>query len=505
MDSSGKSVRNNALRTTQRRGPKIAPRVVKPNTAALTRKNNVEIQATQPLVQKIILPDIEEQNNVALPLHERENVVEAVRNSEQEQLVDHKIVLSDAVEEQSVPITSIPIRISKGPTIAPKKVASSVAAPSVINGVNKSKQEIAPRPEEMDDNDTNPAQTAVLSNNHKEETCLQLYDPCTREPISNLQELEKRIRELKKQRNTTPIGLYGLTNDTSNYDFLINVFLNPDISLEEMVSFRLSDGGQIGSDIFEVLSRFFVLFGGIEHVNPRQGGNYKFMKKIEGNVPEIYNDSMDALKRMKCKATRVMGISDITLVNVRKDKQVIKPDSPYCEVECDTKEKEQVTTYVMSVKWYKEEKNAEHYDLEKLFTAAHRIVTAEQKPIDIIVFLKSKREFHIAHNRAARQYVRELANTYFGWEEDVKPFLESIRSKLFESAKIIERTPQEVFDLEYGRADSKPTLSLQLHQDIIVKGVCDQIEEQVDPLYLIGVLPRGGKTFIAGGIIREYG
>ena len=504
MDSSGKSVRNNALRTTQRRGPKIAPRVVKPNTAALTRKNNVEIQATQPLVQKIILPDIEEQNNVALPLHERENVVEAVRNSEQEQLVDHKIVLSDAVEEQSVPITSIPIRISKGPTIAPKKVASSVAAPSVINGVNKSKQEIAPRPEEMDDNDTNPAQTAVLSNNHKEETCLQLYDPCTREPISNLQELEKRIRELKKQRNTTPIGLYGLTNDTSNYDFLINVFLNPDISLEEMVSFRLSDGGQIGSDIFEVLSRFFVLFGGIEHVNPRQGGNYKFMKKIEGNVPEIYNDSMDALKRMKCKATRVMGISDITLVNVRKDKQVIKPDSPYCEVECDTKEKEQVTTYVMSVKWYKEEKNAEHYDLEKLFTAAHRIVTAEQKPIDIIVFLKSKREFHIAHNRAARQYVRELANTYFGWEEDVKPFLESIRSKLFESAKIIEITPQEAFDLEYGRADSKPTLSLQLHQDIIVKGVCDQIEEQVDPLYLIGVLPRGGKTFIAGGIIREY-
>ena len=344
----------------------------------------------------------------------------------------------------------------------------------------------------------NDSNVAVL------DECVQLYDPCTKEPIQDINALEKRVRELKKQKNTTPVGLYGLTSDTTNYDFLMNVFMNPAISLDDMVSFKLGEGRQVGSDIYEVLSRLFVFFGGMNGVNPRQGGNYKFMKKIE-DAAEIYDDSLDALKRMKCSASRAMGMSDITLINVQKDKKGSKPDSPYCEVDCEIKEKGVVSTYVMSVKWYKEEKNAEHYDLEKLFAAANKIMNSpELNPVDIIVFLKSKREFHLAHNRASRQYVRELASTYFGWEEDVKPFLEEIRSKLFEAAQIIQKTPREAFDLEYGRADSKPTLSLQLHQDIIVKGVCDQLEQQMDPLYLIGVLPRGGKTFIAGGIIREY-
>jgi hypothetical protein len=312
------------------------------------------------------------------------------------------------------------------------------------------------------------------------------------------------VRDIKKERDIIPVGLYGLTNDTSNYDFLTKVFIDPKISLDDMVSFRLSAGGQVGSDIYEVLSRLFVFFGGIENVNPRQNGNYKFMKKIEGDAPEVYDDSVDALKRMKCKATRAMGISDITLMNVRNDKKVIKPDDPYCEVDCDTKESDNIKTYLISVKWYKDEKNAEHYDLEKLFTAAQKITTAEQKPLDIIVFLKSKKDFEIAHNRSYRQYTRDLAKTFFGWNEDVKPFLEEKRRTIFELAKLSDISPLQALEIQYFTPNAKPILSLQLHQDIIVKGVCDTLETSDDNLYLIGVLPRGGKTFIAGGIIREY-
>ena len=338
----------------------------------------------------------------------------------------------------------------------------------------------------------------------KEIICNELFDPCTKEPIANLTALEKRVREIKKQRDIVPVGLFGLTNSSSNFDFLTKVFIDPLISLDEMVSFRLSSGGQIGSDIYEVLSRLFVFFGGIKNVNPRQNGNYKFMKKIEGYSPEIYDDSINALKLMKCKATRAMGISDITLVNVRNDTKSTKPDDPYCEIGCDVEESENIKTYLMSVKWYNDEKNAEHYDLEKLFIAAQKITSAEQKPIDIIVFLKSKKDFEIAHNRSYRQYTRDLAKTFFGWNEDVKPFLEELRRTLFELSNIKGITPLEALELQYFTPHSKPFLSLQLHQDIIVKGVCDTIETNDDNLYLIGVLPRGGKTFIAGGIIREY-
>lgn len=342
----------------------------------------------------------------------------------------------------------------------------------------------------------------VLQTEKKE--CDELFDPCTKEPIATLEALEKRIRDIKRQRDIIPVGLYGLTNDTSNFDFLTKVFIDPKVSLDDMVSFRLSAGGQVGSDIYEVLSRLFVFFGGIENVNPRQNGNYKFMKKIEGDAPEVYDDSVDALKRMKCKATRAMGISDITLMNVRNDKKVIKPDNPYCEVDCDTKESDNIKTYLISVKWYKDEKNAEHYDLEKLFTAAQKITTAEQKPLDIIVFLKSKKDFEIAHNRSYRQYTRDIAKTFFGWNEDVKPFLEEKRRTIFELANLSDISPLQALEIQYFTPNAKPILSLQLHQDIIVKGVCDTLETSDDNLYLIGVLPRGGKTFIAGGIIREY-
>lgn len=338
----------------------------------------------------------------------------------------------------------------------------------------------------------------------KEDPCPQLYDPCTREPISSLQVLEKRIRELKAHQNTTPVGLYGLTNTTSNYEFLTTVFIDKTISLDDMVSFKLSEGRNPGSDIYEVLCRLFVFFGGIAGVNPRINGNYKFMQQIESKALKIYNDSIDALQQMECVATSKMGISDITLINVRADKKAKKPDDPYCEVSCDTTDSETVKTYLMSVKWYKEEKNAEHYDLEKLFATARIRTTPEQNPLDIIVFLKSKKDFQIAHNRSYRQYTQHLAKTFYGWHEDVKPFLQEIRRQIFEYADTLHITPLETIKTQYLTTDAKPVLSLQLHQDIIVHGVCNQLSEVTDDKrYLIGVLPRGGKTYIAGGIIRQ--
>jgi len=333
--------------------------------------------------------------------------------------------------------------------------------------------------------------------------CRQLYDPCTREPIATIKLLEQRIREIKKLADVIPVGLYGLTNKTSNYDFITNVFTNPNISLDDMVSFRLSKDRTPGSDVYEVLSRVFVFLGGIADVNPRDDGNYKFMKKIEGTAPHVYSSSVDALKSMECLASRKMGISDITLTRTGGGR-VVKQTDAYCEVDCDVSDSKVVKTYLMSVKWYSDEKNAEHYDLEKLYTASQKITSKEQQPLSIIVFLKSKTDFQIAHNRSYRQYVREIGDTFFGWHEDVKPFLEDKRRSLFETAQLLGITPKEAFERQYFTEGSKPVLSLQLHQDIIVKGMCDSLDKSTDNLYLVGVVPRGGKTYIAGGIIREF-
>ena len=448
-------------------------------TKKLAKEKSGQVKGDRAKIAKI---------DTLLPIMEDETNVENVNNAGGED--------NNANNNESAP--------EEAPVLAPLAQQAPLAqeAPILAPLAQQEEAENDNDDEELPAGENVRPNKPVLKMEKKE--CDELFDPCTKEPIATLEALEKRIRDIKKQRDIIPVGLYGLTNDTSNFDFLTKVFIDPKVSLDDMVSFRLSAGGQVGSDIYEVLSRLFVFFGGIENVNPRQNGNYKFMKKIEGDAPEVYDDSVDALKRMKCKATRAMGISDITLMNVRNDKKVIKPDDPYCEVDCDTKESDNIKTYLISVKWYKDEKNAEHYDLEKLFTAAQKITTAEQKPLDIIVFLKSKKDFEIAHNRSYRQYTRDIAKTFFGWNEDVKPFLEEKRRTIFELANLSDISPLQALEIQYFTPNAKPILSLQLHQDIIVKGVCDTLETSDDNLYLIGVLPRGGKTFIAGGIIREY-
>ena len=339
-----------------------------------------------------------------------------------------------------------------------------------------------------------------------------LYNPITgallEDPKTAIQQLELIIKQLKQQNNTIPIGLYGLRNDTSNYDFLLNVFCNPEISLDNMVSFILGRGGNMGSDIYEVLCRLFIFFGGVPGVKLTKDGNYKFMLKAEDSALKIFDEPSDALRALKCKATSKTGVSDITLVysplsvkGVKANPEVIS----YCESGCKPKETTIPQTYLVSVKWYKKEKTAENYDLEKLFVLANKKISSpERKPIDIIVFLKSKRDFSIADARAYRQYTASIANTFFGWEEHVKPFLQNKRREIFEAAGQKGKTPQDIVIEQYLKKDALPTLGLYLHQDIIVTGISRAMKENIDNRYVIGVLPRGGKTNIAGGIIRKY-
>ena len=337
-------------------------------------------------------------------------------------------------------------------------------------------------------------------------SCPQLYDPCTREPISDISALERRIREIKKAADMTLVGLYGITNSSTIWDFLTTVFINKTISLDDMVSFKISSGNQSGSDIFEVLCRLFVVFGGVADVDPLRGP-YKFIRKIERvATPTIYDTVETALKSLTCKATSATGVSDITLIHVGTTgaSTVHRESTSYCEGSSSFGVTDVAKTIVMSVKWYKQEKSAEHYDLEKLFTAVEKIIPVDSGKTDIMVFLRSKIDFEIAHNRAYRQYVRALSKYFYGWNEDVKPYLQTVRHTIFEAAEQRGQSPLDILRSLYFIPTAKPVLSLQLHQDIIVEKINNAFEVSEDNRYLVGVLPRGGKTYIAGGIIREY-
>lgn len=736
MDSSGKSVRNNALRTTQRKGPKIAPRVVKPNTAALTRKNNVGIQATQPLVREIVLPDIEEQNTVALPLHENENVVEAVRNLEQEQLVDHKIVLSDVVEEQSVPITSDPIRKSKGPTIAPKKAASSVAALSVINGVNKSKQEVAPRPkhnekesiplqplvdgtfpvilrhtlsqgdcffsalyrslrerdgllekigeclsltienessfiqalrdkiadivvsghlpysnekngrldiydslvqhtgnletyseitvgfpewfrtefgehgenlgvretfcqrlashirtsgewvgeievrivtEEFENCDVlieirsnneenlykisegkdvihlyNPSELhyeyfsfnidehVVLMSSlvdkkeynkshmeynvvHDFQTsngdCIELFDPCTREPIENgdISILEKRVREIKKQRSLDISGHTSFPDSIKNRLDLLLFILNRDQKPNDQL-LQYDNNGQLYESYWDIV---FAL--GLIDTFPITKDFYMFNGKIETlrtiDSEEFTNNPLSYLSSKKVNEGSKSGASDITFVykNNKADIDVdlcssdptIKPTQS-----CDKavhrdmeKNKEAPQFFFCSSKYFGNDrsKGVDKFDIQNIYTAAKLLDQAYDRKI--ILLVKDKGAVEEKLRKAIRKYLSDEASYVYGMDDlfvALTSLYDFVHNKHHSDEKI---TIDKLNSLLHLESPPKPILRLRLHQYLAVYKICDAIKSfsktKISNKFLVGIVPRGGKTFIAGGIIDK--
>ncbi len=348
---------------------------------------------------------------------------------------------------------------------------------------------------------THVLEEAPLTQENKEVNCQQLYDPCTKEPIESISALEKRLFEIKQQRNAAPVGLYGIQNNTSNYEFLRSVFCNKDISLDDMVSFKLEKGSQAGSDIFEVLCRFYVLFGGLQGVNPVLGGSHMFLQNIE--TGKEFSSVKEAFEQIKCKATSESGISDITLKRV-KEGVSISPSSAFCEIPCDTDISEEEKTILISVKWYKDEKSPAKYDIEKLTLAVDKVLSEEQKPHKICVFLKSRTSFEKTQPRLFNKMVKAIPNQIKGWDEDIKPFLNEKRAEFFAAAERLQISPEDYVEEIYLVKPVKPSLNLYLHQDIITQRINDLFEKPIDYKYVIGVLPRGGKTNIAGGIIREF-
>jgi hypothetical protein len=155
---------------------------------------------------------------------------------------------------------------------------------------------------------------------------------------------------------------------------------------------------------------------------------------------------------------------------------------------------------------YKDDKSKgiDKFDLQNIYTSAKNLTT--DYDYEIILLVKNRKAVKDKIKSAIRQYIAEEASEVFG----VDDLLHSL-NKIYDYIKEKKETPiitaDDLFSILGRDKPVKPILSLRLHQEIAVQKISSAIrtfnEHGGHNKFLVGILPRGGKTYIAGGIIRE--
>lgn len=503
MDSSGRNVRPTLLGQTRKKGPRLPHHFVKSNTeSSSTRKNNVGIQA--------------------------------------EQSLDHKIVLPDVIDEQPV--------------------SSNELVPSVLEAIpyiNKSKLEaVAPRLEqEMDNNDspvyyfndTKPAQAAASNKNNyysnnenidrpyhtesseenesddiKEEPFSKYrYDPELGTQVSSRSQmiaiLKKALKELESNARKEEEQLAKKYKRPENmYELIIQYVLNPEFEDPlSLLTIQFEGWTKVRSktSMFEALWNIVIGLGylpgfPIEHVQLldwREVNKSKAPQVIHNkhNASVSYN-ILSIFKHMKF-GTSASGVSDITFLyhHTSEDKGSSRIEG------CSTCEEKPLLNrmFISSVKFFELDikKNVENFDIAPLIVAAD-ILRKEEIDYDILLFVKDSNAVSNIVENARKRYltskIKEGGNKIFG-ESHLKYAIQSLREVIENHMK--EDIVSTIEGLYGHKSEPKSYLSLRFHQELMVEKTNHYLSTTSDNIkqVLIGVLPRGGKTYICGGIISK--
>lgn len=339
---------------------------------------------------------------------------------------------------------------------------------------------------------------------------------------------EERIHELRKERDECSARCVLLTKELEAIDEFIRkesvkgITLPPDSKLIDLLKHRIldpspdwktkvdtliniptSDTGSIlrGGDYFEALFQLSIAIGIIpefENIEFYDVKGYKEIKKVDNYLHT---------KTIKNSGGGEQGISDITF-KIRTDSSDEHSTGYKCGDIISDKKHIPGSYYFISVKGFKKEKSIkDSYDipiLDKQLTLFPEITNKH-----IVVCVKNKQQFLKRLGRTRIEFLKNSIDKVIGYDEIMDVFT-TFRTNFF--LKLAELT-NETIEHEVNRIFPesniyKTNLNLYFHQELITKSVLRRIDGNPAPtkphFMCIGVLPRGGKSFIAGGIIDEH-
>ena len=347
-----------------------------------------------------------------------------------------------------------------------------------------------------------------------------------------LAECNMACLQLKKQINaiTSSDRLpYELDDSDKLIDLLEKVILHPEWKerISNLIHISTSVTGQNrlrGGSYFEAIFQLAIAIGALPQFKSKFVRFYDISDyKTLTPLPNYLHT-----KSVKNEGVSETGISDITFevsdtpfdYETDYDVSVAIPSKKY---ECgsvptsivplengDTKKRNPL--YFISVKRFlKNEKSiAKSYDIPILNQQLQELAHGSKY---IMVGVKNKDKFLSNLSRTRIDFIKtSIQERVIGYEEVIEAFSD-FRLSFFNKPDVgIDATPEvisaklkELYPMNHMQ---KPILSLYFHQELVVESVMNRIksiEVSDRPHFMcIGVLPRGGKSFIAGGIIDSH-
>lgn len=349
--------------------------------------------------------------------------------------------------------------------------------------------------------------------------CVILYDPCTGNPIpgNDIKLLEQRVKEIKAKEANQLSETRKFPTDTvvNRLDLLLYILNRGKIPDESLLEFH--NNGQLYESYWDIIFAFNLM-----EEFPNKSDFYLFGGKIETLVNIESDPNFSQLPITYLKAHKIMegssrGASDITFVyknhaHIPKadtclaDSDIKASDSCHESKVDDSEIETRPLFYFCSSKYFKSDasKGIDKFDIQNIYTAAKQLTSQYDKKIVLLVRDREAVEGKI--RKALRKYISEEASYVFG----IKDLIAAL-TKLYTFIKSVttEHITEDILRTIYNEGIIKPLLNLRLHQHMAVDKITTAVQSfqkagsSQDNKFLVGIVPRGGKTYIAGGIINE--
>ena len=330
--------------------------------------------------------------------------------------------------------------------------------------------------------------------------------------------LSKELTDLETIETKKEIIDIMMTTEDKLIDLLVKRVLDPSPDwkrkIDTLINISNSMKGKntlLGGSYFEALFQLAIAIGEMpQFKNVKQFYDIKEYKLEETLKNYIYTKTIQNSGRAETGIADIMFEIDVGKGKDANPKKTKVPNYSCGNIPQEKNNKEGNPFYFITVKGFRKEKSiAQSYDIPLLDRQIQELSSIQDRRI--VVCVRNKEKFMQKLGRTKMDFIKNSIHHVIGYNEVMDVF-DAFRTRFFVSLNEMQPSYATIRDkvekMFPKTADIiKPSLSMYFHQELVARSVVERIQDvkllqKGGPHFMcIGVLPRGGKSFIAGGII----